>query len=52
MPLKQGRGSGAGTRCFEPEPIEKKTGAGAGAAWKKLGAGAGAAKKLACSSAL
>ena len=35
---------------FEPEPLEKKPGAGAGAAWKK--SGARAAKKLAGSSAL
>ena len=34
---------------LEPEPLEKKT--GAGAAWKKK-SGAGAAKKLAGSSAL
>ena len=37
-------------RAGEPEPLEKKT--GAGAAWKKSEAGAGAAKKLAGSSAL
>ena len=30
----------------EPEPLEKKWGAGAGAAWKKRGAGAGAGKIL------
>ena len=43
--------SESGVFCsLEPEPLEKKTGAGAGAAWKK--SGAGAAKKLAGSSAL
>ena len=36
---------------LEPEPLEEKTGAGAGAAWEKK-SGAGAAKKLAGSSAL
>ena len=38
---------------WEPEPLEKKSGAGAGATWKKSREqGAGAAKKLAGSSAL
>ena len=53
----QGWGAGARAGCFgslelEPEPLEKKPGAEARAAWKKSGAGAGGAKKLADSSAL